>query len=282
MKLADIPIDLIFYIFSLLGAVAAFFFKGLGSVQEGEQAVKCRWGRALKKKNGEFDVRDPGLVLLIPFMETISKRHVREQTLNLVNQNVTLADGFIQVVSAVVQFRVVDIYKALFAVENLIQSLENVALKIIQEELSRKTYTELSKEAIGIDDGGRLSPNAAKRLGEIAARWGVEILEFGLTDNSILAEQAYLISMQAGAQMKIKALEDLAEKLELEKIGDLDSGFAAAFIGTPLVSTIATNRNLSFEMTESGKDGEDGDNKMSAPIKALGALITGMGKRTIS
>lgn len=277
MKLSDLPLDLIFYVLSGLGALVSFIWKGLGSVSEGELGVKCRWGRALKKKNDEWDVRSPGLVLLIPFVETLKTRHVREQSINLLNQNVTLADGIIQVVSATVLFVVCDVYKALFAVDNLYQSLENVSLSVVQETLKQKTYAERSA------DEEELSGGATTELQEAVSRWGVTILKFGLTDSSVLAEQAHLISMLVGAKMKVEALELLAEKLELESIADIQPGLAAAMIGTPLVSTVATNSSLSFDAGGGGgTDKEDGGGGNLAPIKALGGILAGLGKKTVS
>ena len=62
---------------------------------------------------------EPGFLFLIPKVDSLVRRHVRQQTIELNEQEVILKDNTIWVVSAVVFFRVKDIYKALFEIDDL-------------------------------------------------------------------------------------------------------------------------------------------------------------------
>lgn len=275
MSLAGLPLELFLYMFGLLAGITTLLLKGIGSVPEGERGVKCRWGRAIHKKNSKHDIRDPGLVLLIPFVDTLVKRHVREQTSNLVDQKITLKDGFIIRVSAIILFKITDVYKALFEVDNLGQSLENVALRIIQNELSPKTYDDLITGQL------QLSGDAFNKLSEIVVRWGVELIEFGLTDSDIIPEQAHLVSMGVGASIKLGILEALAKKLDLESTKDVPSGLAAAMIGIPIVSTVNADRKVvSFQsVADPNASDEEKQESTISMLKFLSYMITSVGKK---
>ena len=279
MNLANLP-DLIFYGVPAAGAAVSFLWKGLGSVPEGELGIKCRWKRALRNKNGDLDIRNPGFVFLIPFVDSLKAIHTRERTINMIDQSVTLADGFVQNVSATVLYRIVDPYKGLFVVENLHQCLENMGLMVIEKDLGRKTYADLQNQA----KDGWLSADAIIKLQELADRWGVEILEFGLTDNKVIPEQAQLLTMAVGAKLKLSALRELATALGFESITDIDSGLAAAFVGYPLVVSAATNRKMTLEGLVGDTNPDDvaeGDGGLGSALDIAKGIVGKIGKRTI-
>jgi regulator of protease activity HflC (stomatin/prohibitin superfamily) len=56
---------------------------------------------------------------MIPWVDSLAKHHVRQQTIRFDNQEIMIKDGLIFSVNAAVIFRVTDIYKALFEIEDL-------------------------------------------------------------------------------------------------------------------------------------------------------------------
>ncbi|MBI4160435.1 MAG: SPFH domain-containing protein [Candidatus Yanofskybacteria bacterium] len=240
---------------------------------EGEMGVKCRWGKAIVKNDGSVDVRGPGFVMLIPFIDTLAKRHVREQTINLIDQKVTLGDGFICVVSAVIVFKIINVYKALFAVDKLDNSIENVALVKVQERLNNKTYDELLSGEI------QLSGEASDKLQEVISRWGVKLIEFGLTDYAVIPEQANLVSAQVGALIKLEALKSAAKELGLEDINDISPDLAAVLVGVPIVSTLASaSKVVSFESVGQSNSEDDKKNTLVSMFKFI-ASLSGVGSK---
>lgn len=275
MKLSEIPLELIFYVVGLIAFIITWLLKGLGSVPEGERGVKCRWGKALRKKDGNFDIREPGLVLLWPFVDTLVKRHVRQQTLNLVDQKVTLADGFVYTVSTVIAFKIVDVYKALFDIDKLDQSIENVALIVVQEQLNQRTYGDLLNGEV------QLSGIPSERLQEMIKPWGAELIKFGLTDYAVIPEQANLISAQVGALIKLEALKGVAKKLGFKSVKDIPPGLAAALIGTPIVSTVDNDRKVISFQSVADSNATEGEKEagMTSMLKFLGSMVTDVGKK---
>ncbi len=204
--------------------------KSIKFVQEGELGIKLRFGKAVRV-NGVPKVIPPGFVLLIPFVDTLRRQHVRQQTLRLDNQKVMIAQGLIFNVSAVVMFRIRDIYRALFEINDLNRALVDLSMGLLRDELAHKTHLELT-DIEGISTGllGRLKSHADE--------WGVEFIQFKLTDCAPTVETAPLINAQIGVTMKLNALETASAKLGV-KLSDLSPVLAAALVGVPMVTAIA-------------------------------------------
>ena len=205
-------------------------FKAIKFVQEGELGIKLRFGRALRNKDKTPRIIKPGFVFLIPFIETLQRHHVRQQTLRLENQKVMIARGLIFNVSAVVILRVKDIYRALFEIDDLDNSLVDLSMGILRDVLADKEYSGLSNmEAI--------SEELLHKLQEKAEEWGVIFMQFKLTDCAPSPETAPLVNAEAGVRLKMEALKAAAKDMGVE-VYTLSPVFAAALIGVPLVTAI--------------------------------------------
>lgn len=202
--------------------------------------IKLRFGKALRGKDGNPRIIKPGFVLLIPFIETLQRHHVRQQTLRLDKQKVMIARGLIFNVSAIVILRVKDIYRALFEIDDLDNSIVDISMGILRDTLADKNYLELS-------DMESISDELLNKLKEKAEEWGVTFIQFKLTDCAPTTETAPLLNVEAGVRLKIEALKAVAEDLGVE-VYALPPVFAAALIGIPLVTTVTpevhiTNKN---------------------------------------
>src|SRR3989338_9163814 len=125
-------------IITIVGALGTLLFKSLKFIQEGEQGIKLTFGKAKRDSQGKPKVIQPGFALLFPWVQSLQRHHVRQQTLKLDRQSIALADGLIYEVNAIVIFRVNDIYKALFEIDYLDESLTDISMGILREVLSAK------------------------------------------------------------------------------------------------------------------------------------------------
>ena len=93
------------------------FFKTFKFVHEGELGIKLRFGKAVRNRDKSPKVIYPGFVILIPCVESLKRHHVRQQSAQFKNQKIMTKDGLIFSVSAMVMYRIRDVYNALFQIE---------------------------------------------------------------------------------------------------------------------------------------------------------------------
>ncbi|MEX2052846.1 MAG: SPFH domain-containing protein, partial [Candidatus Paceibacterota bacterium] len=232
MDMPNISLELVILFVSVLAAL----LKGLGFVKEGERGIKLRFGKAQKDKRGELLIREPGLVFLFPFMDTLEKRHVRQQTINLVDQRVWSKEGFMFTAGGVLIYKIKDIYKALFAIGDFDSSVSNMAMVIFYTVLSSKSLEELKNE-----DG--LNEELVKSLSEAVEDWGVEVIKFGRTDLSPSPEITHIVSMKESMILKLAALQEAASQMDME-LKDMPSGLAAALVGIPVTSNVGSRDTI--------------------------------------
>ena len=83
----------------LLGSALVTVFKSIAFVQEGQRGVKLRFGKAVRyqtgKSAGQPKIVDPGFVFMIPFIDKLQRRHVRQETIRLDYQKIMFKDGMI-------------------------------------------------------------------------------------------------------------------------------------------------------------------------------------------
>jgi regulator of protease activity HflC (stomatin/prohibitin superfamily) len=221
-------------IFGSLLASGLGLFKSFTCVREGELGIKLRFGKARREKDGTPRIIRPGFVMLIPWVDTLAKHHVRQQTIRFDNQEIMIRDGLIFRINAAVIFRVTDIYRALFEIEDLHNSLEDISMGVLRDVFTGRDHTNLSQTK-------EISALLLEELKEKAQQWGVDFLQFNIIDCAPTPETAQVIIAKAGVAMKAEALEEMAKKLGIA-MEMMDPTLAAVLVGVPLVaSTSARN-----------------------------------------
>jgi regulator of protease activity HflC (stomatin/prohibitin superfamily) len=168
-------------------------------------------------------------VLLIPWVDTLAKHHVRQQTIRFDRQEIMIRDGLIFSINAAVIFRVTDIYRALFEIEDLHNSLADISMGILRDVFTGRDHTNLSKTK-------EISALLLEELKEKAQQWGVDFLQFNIIDCAPTSETAQIIIAKAGVMMKAEALQEMAKKLRLP-LDQLNPTLAAVLVGVPLVAS---------------------------------------------
>jgi regulator of protease activity HflC (stomatin/prohibitin superfamily) len=197
-------------------------------VKEGERGLILRFGQVVRR-DGKPRVMEPGFLFLIPKVDGLVRRHVRQQTIELNEQEVILKDNTIWVVSAVVFFRVKDIYKALFEIDDLDGGVRNLCMGELRTVLQNLPTYEAIKEIDSVQRA--LMESAAKRADE----WGIELINFRLTNCMPSAETATFVTAHTAVSTRVKALQD-AGVLH-------DPQLAAALLGAPVVASLGSRRS---------------------------------------
>lgn len=121
-----------------LGAVVVLFIIGLSGrvVKQYERGVVLRFGKLVS-------VRGPGLNLIVPLIDRMTKVSMRIMTMVLEPQEVITRDNVTVRVDAVVYFTVIDPSKAVLNVDDYKQAIIQLALTTLRSVLGQSEMDEL-------------------------------------------------------------------------------------------------------------------------------------------
>ena len=221
-------------IFAIGGAIVAFF-KSFKFVNEGELGLKLRFGKVIRAADGKPKVIEPGFAWLIPWVDTLQRRHVRQQEVTLDEQTITLKSGLTFRVAGAVYFKVADIYKALFEISKLDESIEQLSMGVLRDEIAKhQDHHDLS-------DSGKIAADIFNKIKERTDTWGVALIDFRLTTVAPTAESAPIVNLDAAAKVRSDIITKMAEELGISPDELVRSGLAAILIGAPLVASATVN-----------------------------------------
>lgn len=176
-------------IFVLLGV---FFFSAIWIFREYERGVVFTLGRFWK-------VKGPGLVIIIPGIQTVVRVDLRIVVLEVPTQDVISRDNVSVKVSAVIYFRIIDAEKAIIQVENFLNATSQLAQTTLRSVLGKHQLDDMLAER------EKLNLDVQQSLDAQTGSWGVkvsnvEIKQIDLTESMIRA-----IARQAEAERERRA-----------------------------------------------------------------------------
>jgi regulator of protease activity HflC (stomatin/prohibitin superfamily) len=260
---------------STIGGGIYTFFNTFKFINEGEMGIKLRFGKAVRyrfgSKKGQPKECHPGFILLIPYVDKLSRRPVRIQTIELNQQTITLESGLSYAIDAVVRFRVTKVYNALFMVDNLTTVMRNVAMSEL-----RNVLTEY-KNAKDMTKTGEMSDQLTKALKGHEEAWGVEVEHFSVISCVPTPESQQIVNAAAGANIRLEGLAAAftsygRAKEDVFRFPQL----AAALIGIPVATMVSQPIEYESRPQEPTRDpavkkgffeqlGEDVDDEFKPP-----------------
>ena len=167
----------------ILLAVIIFGFKSLTVVPQQEAYVVARLGRFHKALN-------PGLNILIPFIDRIAYKHtLKEIPLDVPSQVCITRDNTQLTVDGIIYFQVTDPKLASYGSSNYIMAITQLAQTTLRSVIGRM---ELDKTFEERDD---INATVVASLDQAAISWGVKVLRYEIKD--LVPPQEILRSMQA-------------------------------------------------------------------------------------
>lgn len=186
----------------LIIIVLALTGYALGSakmVNQGNAALVERLGKYHRKLS-------PGLNFIVPVLDQIVMEDTtREQILDIKPQNVITKDGVYLEIDAVLYWRIKDIEKSFYAIDDLQQGLGNLATTTLREVIAQNTLVDTNMSRTDMNNA------ILGELNNIAKDWGVEIIRLDI--QSINPPESVRKSMeeQRNAEIKKKAMITAAE-----------------------------------------------------------------------
>src|SRR2546421_9372957 len=178
-------------------------------VKQYEQGVLFRLGRVL-------GAREPGLRVIIPFVDVLHRVSLRIITMPIQSQGIITRDNVSVDVSAVAYFRVVDAVKSVVAIENVYAAINQIAQTTLRKVVGQHTLDETLSETDSINVDIR------RILDVTTLDWGVEVTLVELKDIQLPDSMKRAMARQAEAERekRAKIINAEGESLAAAALGD--------------------------------------------------------------
>ncbi|MDJ0620716.1 MAG: SPFH domain-containing protein [Calothrix sp. MO_192.B10] len=177
----------------IIAIVLVLMGYALGSakiINEGNEALVERLGRRHRKLL-------PGLNFIVPFVDqVVMEDTTREQLLDIKPQNVITKDNIYLEVDAVVYWRIIDMQKSFYEIDDLQEGLNNLATTTLREVIAQNTLEQTNVSRMEMDQ------EILDRLNEITKDWGVQILRVDI--QSINPPESVQKSMEVQRTVEIE------------------------------------------------------------------------------
>jgi len=178
-------------------------------VKQYEQGVLFRLGRVL-------GLRQPGLRMIIPFVDVLHRVSLRIITMPIQSQGIITRDNVSVGVSAVAYFRVVDAVKSVVAIENVHAAIDQIAQTTLRKVVGQHTLDETLSET------DRINLDIREILDVTTVEWGVEVTLVELKDIQLPDTMKRAMAKQAEAERekRAKIINAEGESLAAAALGD--------------------------------------------------------------
>ncbi|WP_405909905.1 slipin family protein [Streptomyces sp. NBC_00828] len=178
-------------------------------VKQYENGVLFRFGRLA-------GTRDPGLRIIIPFVDVLHRVSLRIVTMPIQSQGIITRDNVSVDVSAVAYFRVVDAVKSVIAVENVHAAINQIAQTTLRKVVGQHTLDETLSET------DRINLDIREILDVATVEWGVQVTLVELKDIQLPDSMKRAMARQAEAERekRAKIINAEGESLAAAALGD--------------------------------------------------------------
>jgi regulator of protease activity HflC (stomatin/prohibitin superfamily) len=178
-------------------------------IKQYERGVLFRLGRVK-------GTRDPGLRLIIPFVDVLRRVSMRIVTMPIQSQGIITRDNVSVDVSAVAYFRVVDSVKSVVAIENVYAAIDQIAQTTLRKVVGQHTLDETLSET------DRINLDIRAILDVTTVEWGVEVTLVELKDIQLPETMKRAMAKQAEAERekRAKIINAEGESLAAAALGD--------------------------------------------------------------
>jgi hypothetical protein len=161
-------------------------------VKQYENGVLFRLGRVI----GE---RQPGLRLIIPFIDVLHRISLRIVTMPIQSQGIITRDNVSVDVSAVAYFKVVDAVKSVVAIENVYSAIDQIAQTTLRKVVGQHTLDETLSET------DKINLDIRAILDVTTIEWGVQVTLVELKDIQLPDSMKRAMARQAEAEREKRA-----------------------------------------------------------------------------
>ncbi len=189
-------LGLLIPIFAFLVVIGTNIIKIL---KEYEKGVVFTLGRVNRKAAG------PGLIFLIPILQTMRKVDMRTLVHDVPTQDVISQDNVSVKVNAVIYYRVVDAVRAVVQVENYMAATSQLAQTTLRSVLGKHDLDEMLQER------DKLNKDIQEILDHQTEAWGIKVSNVEIKHVDVDPSMIRAIAKQAEAERERRSKIILAE-----------------------------------------------------------------------
>src|ERR1035437_188994 len=161
-------------------------------VKQYERGVLFRFGRLQGSRN-------PGLRLIIPFVDVLHRVSLRIVTMPIQSQGIITRDNVSVDVSAVAYFRLTDAVKSVIAIENVHAAIDQIAQTTLRNVVGQHSLDQTLSET------DKINLDIRKILDVTTVDWGVEVTLVELKDIQLPDTMKRAMARQAEAEREKRA-----------------------------------------------------------------------------
>jgi regulator of protease activity HflC (stomatin/prohibitin superfamily) len=194
---------------TLAGLTIVLISLGFRIVQQYEKGVIFRFGKIVS-------IREPGLNLIIPFIDKIQCVDLRIVTLPIPPQKIITKDNVSVDISAVAYFKIVDAVKSIVAIQNVYTAIDQIAQTSLRNIVGKFQLDEILSERVTIN------AEITKILDTYSETWGVVVSSVEIKDIELPDNMQRAIAKQAEAERekRAKIISAEGEFLSAQKLAD--------------------------------------------------------------
>jgi regulator of protease activity HflC (stomatin/prohibitin superfamily) len=162
-------------------------------IKEYERAVVFKLGKVKGRARG------PGMVLVMPLVQRISRVSLRIITMPIQSQGIITKDNVSIDVSAVAYYRVEDPIRSVIAIENVQAAISQIAQTTLRSVVGRHTLDETLSET------DRINQNIKEILDVQTEEWGIKVTVVELRDIQLPESMQRAMARQAEAEREKRA-----------------------------------------------------------------------------
>jgi regulator of protease activity HflC (stomatin/prohibitin superfamily) len=203
--------------FGIIGAILLIvLFNVFKILKEYERGVIFFLGRFQK-------VKGPGLIVLIPFLQTITKVDLRVIVMDVPTQDVISKDNVSVKVNAVIYFRIVDPEKAVIQVANVFEATSQLSQTTLRSVLGQHELDDMLSER------DKLNADIQDILDARTDNWGIKVANVEIKHVDLDESMIRAIAQQAEAERarRAKVINAEGEKQAAAMLAE-----AAAMLGS--------------------------------------------------
>jgi len=144
-------------------------------------------------------VKGPGLIIMIPFIQTMERVDLRVVVMDVPTQDVISLDNVSVVVNAVVYFRVVEPEHAIINVENFFEATSQLAQTTLRSVLGKHDLDEMLSER------DKLNRDIQQILDQQSDEWGIKVTNVEIKHVDLNESMIRAIAKQAEAERTRRA-----------------------------------------------------------------------------
>ncbi|ANO51310.1 slipin family protein [Woeseia oceani] len=162
--------------------------------------VMKEYERAVVFFLGKFQtVKGPGLIILIPFIQTMTKVDLRVVVMDVPTQDVISRDNVSVKVNAVIYFRVVDPEKAVIKVANAFEATSQLSQTTLRSVLGQHELDDMLAER------DKLNVDIQNLLDQRTENWGIKVANVEIKHIDLDESMIRAIAQQAEAERSRRA-----------------------------------------------------------------------------